>query len=270
MGRLTKRPFFLLGSVAQQAEAYLAIDMPEERAAIELLGRKRSLFYSSRARLYETLRGLISAAAADITMYGDEVAETIEPGSTEESVQAQHENAQKRVEERCSQLEQGAKSAIEKELQGLDRQLEELYNGVLAQELRGQVLNTSVHSGDDFGKMDGPKVERTGSGSTGSANWPVRLQKVGKHRQESRGLCRQLDLRSFCPSRAVWLCNCCTRKPRPPSHLQRREVSWSKVQALGCGERGATHGKRSTSHQRCWGCLERHCADPRGKATGEA
>lgn len=181
MGRLTT-PLFLLRSVAQQAEAYLASDMPEERAAIELLGRKRALFYSSRARLYETLRGLINAAATDITTYGDEVAETIEPGSTEESVQTQHENAQKRVEERCSQLEQGAKSAIEKELQGLDRQLKELYNGVLAQELRGQVLNTSVHNGDDFGKMDGPKVEWTDSGSTGStrpADWPVRLQKVG-------------------------------------------------------------------------------------------
>ena len=178
MGRLTT-PLFLLRSVAQQAEAYLASDMPEERAAIELLGRKRSLFYSSRARLHETLRGLINAATTDITTYGDEVAETIEPGSTEESVQAQHENAQKRVEEHCSQLEQGAKSAIEKELQGLDRQLEELYNGVLAQELRGQVLDTSVQSGDDFGKMDEPKVEWTGSGSTEPTDWPVRLQKVG-------------------------------------------------------------------------------------------
>ena len=176
-GRLTT-PLFLLRSVAQQAEAYLASDMPEERAAIELLGRKRSLFYSSRARLHETLRGLINAVTTDITTYGDEVAETIEPGSTEESVQAQHENAQKRVEERCSQLEQGAKSAIEKELQGLDRQLEELYNGVLAQELRGQVLDTSVQSGDDFGKMDEPKVEWTGSGSTEPTDWPVRLQKV--------------------------------------------------------------------------------------------
>ena len=66
MGRLTT-PLFGIRSLARQAEALLTVDMPEERAALELLNRKQHLFFSSRTRLKETLRGLVSAAGADIT-----------------------------------------------------------------------------------------------------------------------------------------------------------------------------------------------------------
>lgn len=178
IGRLTT-PLFSIRSLAQQAKATLSVDMPEEQAAIELLGRKRSLFYSSRARLHNTLQGLMNAAATDITTYGDEVAEAIEPGSTEESVQARHENAQKRAEKRCARLEQDVKSAIETELQELDRQLETLDKGILAQELRGRISNTTVHDEDGFEKIDSSEFEWSGSSSESPADWPVRLQKVG-------------------------------------------------------------------------------------------
>ena len=178
MGRLTT-PLFSIRSVAQQAEAALSVDMPEEQMIIELLGRKRNLFYSSRARLHDTLRGLMNAAATDMTTYGDEVAETIEPGSTEESVQAQHENAQKRAEKRCSRLEQDVKSAIEIELQELDRQIETLDKGVLAQELQGRISSTTVHDEDSFEKINSPEFEWAESGRERPADWPVRLQKVG-------------------------------------------------------------------------------------------
>ena len=178
IGRLTT-PLFSIRSLAQQAKATLSVDMPEEQAAIELLGRKRSLFYSSRAQLHNTLQGLMNAAATDITTYGDEVAEAIEPGSTEESVQARHENAQKRAEKRCARLEQDVKSAIETELQELDRQLETLDKGILAQELRGRISNTTVHDEDGFEKIDSSEFEWSGSSSESPADWPVRLQKVG-------------------------------------------------------------------------------------------
>ena len=178
IGRLTT-PLFSIRSLAQQAKATLSVDMPEEQAAIELLGRKRSLFYSSRARLHNTLQGLMNAAATDITTYGDEVAEAIEPGSTEESVQARHENAQKRAEKRCARLEQDVKSAIETELQELDHQLETLDKGILAQELRGRISNTTVHDEDGFEKIDSSEFEWSGSSSESPADWPVRLQKVG-------------------------------------------------------------------------------------------
>ena len=178
MGRLTT-PLFSIRSMAQQAEAALSVDMPEEQAAIELLGRKRSLFYSSRARLHNTLRGLMNAAATDITTYGDEVAETIEPGSTEKSVQARHEDAQKRAEKRCFLLKQDVKSAIETEHQELDRQLKTLDKRVLAQKLRGRISNKSVHDVNDFGRIDISDIEWTKPSNTVPSDWPSRIQKVG-------------------------------------------------------------------------------------------
>ena len=179
MGRLTT-PLFSIRSVAQQANAYLSVDMPEERAVLELLNRKRSIFYSSRARLHSELSGLVSAAAADITTYGDEVAETIEPGSTEESVQAQHEDTQKRAQERCSQLEQDVKSAVEAELFGLNRQLDTLQNGSLAQQLRARVEAARGHDENDFGRVDSPDVEWTRPSIKVPSDWSDRLQKVGR------------------------------------------------------------------------------------------
>lgn len=74
---------------------------------------KRNLFRSSQQRLKETLRRLVSQAISAVTTYGDEAAETIKPGSTEEDVLDQHEQAQKRAQERCAKLEQDVKSVTE-------------------------------------------------------------------------------------------------------------------------------------------------------------
>lgn len=179
MGRLTT-PLFSIEAVAKQANAYLSVDMPEERATLELLSRKRSIFHSSRARLRSVLSGLVGAAAADITMYGDEVAETIEPGSTEENVQAQHEDTQKRTQERCLQLEQDVKSAVEAELCDLKRQLDTLQNGSLAQQLRDQVKALHDQDADDFGRVDSPDIEWTRPSINMPSDQSERLQKVSR------------------------------------------------------------------------------------------
>ena len=178
MGRLTT-PLFGIRSLARQAEAFLAADMPEERAALELLNRKQHLFFSSRARLKETLRGLVSAASADITMYGDEVAESIAPESTEESVRAKHQHAQRRAEARCAKLEQDVRSAVEAELQGLKQGLEMLHEGTLAKQLRGQVKAALVRGRSGAEKAEGPKIEWAGSFDATPSDRMARLQKVG-------------------------------------------------------------------------------------------
>ena len=178
MGRLTT-PMFGIRAVARQGEAYLAVDMPEERAALELLHRKRGLFLSSRARLRGALSGLVAAAASDLVAYGDEVAETIEPGSTEASVQSHHEEAQRRAKERCSQLEEDTKSAVEVELSDLHRQLEALQNGVLARELRGQVdaaLTRATPSSDGEERQE---VEWQAPKEAVPSDWPSRLKEIG-------------------------------------------------------------------------------------------
>lgn len=130
-GRLTT-PLFEIRSIASDAAATLTADIPEERAAIEWLSKKRNLFHSSQHRMKETLRGLVSQATSDVTTYGDEVAEIIKPGSTEEDVRAQHEQAQKRAQERCSKLEQDVRSITEAEQRSLMQELTPLHEGGFA------------------------------------------------------------------------------------------------------------------------------------------
>ena len=178
MGRLTT-PLFGIRSLARQAEALLTVDMPEERAALELLNRKQQLFFSSRARLKETLRGLLSAASADITTYGDEVAESIAPEGTEESVQAEHQHAQKRAEERCAKLEQEVKATVEAELQGLKQELEMLHEGTLAKQLREGVEATLVRDQSVTEKAAKPKIEWARSSGATPSDRLARLKKVG-------------------------------------------------------------------------------------------
>ena len=178
MGGLTT-PLFGIRAVARQGEAYLAVDMPEERAALELLHRKRGLFISSRARLRGALSGLVAAAASEVVGCGDEVAETIEPGSTEASVQGRHEEAQRRAQERCSQLEEDAKSAIEVELSDLRRQLEALQNGVLARGLRGQIDVALTRAAPSSDGEERPEIEWQAPKEAGPSDWPSRLKKIG-------------------------------------------------------------------------------------------
>ena len=179
MGRLTT-PLFELRAIAQQAEAFLAVDMPEERAAIELLNRKRGLLLGSRSRLRGTMSGLVSAAASDLVALGDAVAESVDPGSSEESVQAEHEAAQKKARERCERLASDAQTAVEAELVELRRQLEALENGVLAQELKGQVSAALIAAKNADGASGDPSEVQWEGGATAPSDWPKRVKKVAE------------------------------------------------------------------------------------------
>ncbi|GIV04403.1 MAG: hypothetical protein KatS3mg015_3233 [Fimbriimonadales bacterium] len=179
MGRLTT-PLFEFRAIAQQAEAFLSVDLPEERAAIELLHRKRVLLLGSRSRLRGTMSGLVSAAASDLVALGDAVAESVEPGSTEESVQAEHEAAQKKARERCERLASDAQTAVEVELVELRRQLEALENGVLAQELKGKVSPALIAAKKEDLASAHPSVVQLEVGCTTPSDWPKRVKKVAE------------------------------------------------------------------------------------------
>lgn len=172
-GRLSA-PLFKMRNVAEHAFALLATDLPQERAALELLHRKRGLLLASRSRLRAAMEGIVARAVADIGRYGDEVAEGITPGRTGKEVEAQHTSAQDRARNRSEQLSAEARQCVELELDELGRQLQALRAGVLARELAGQMVG------------DAPDVE-LGSGSPSwqadqeaiAAEWSDRVQRAG-------------------------------------------------------------------------------------------
>ena len=179
MGRLTT-PLFELRSVARRAQAFLAVDMPAERAAIELLNRKSGLLLGSRSKLRGTVNGLLSVAASDLVAIGDAVAESVDSGSSEESVKAQHEAAQQSASERCERLAADTQTAIEKELMELQRQLEALENGVLAQDLKKQVADATGQAYKEDGASSCSSEVRWEGGATAPSDWPKRVKKVAE------------------------------------------------------------------------------------------
>ncbi len=185
-GRLSA-PLFTMRGTAEQASALLSTDSPQERAALELLHRKRSILLASRGRLRTTMSGVVARAVADIGKYGDEVAEAIEPGKAEKDVEALHTAAQARASARSEELSDEARRCVETEFSELRRQLEALRDGVLARELTGQVEGgapSAVALGDfpvwqarsmEEGLTDGPtKAEKVGKVAKQIGNWAAR------------------------------------------------------------------------------------------------
>ena len=174
-GRLSA-PLFTMRGIAEQASALLSTDFPEERAALELLYRKRSTFLASRGRLRTTMSGIIARAVVDIGSYGDEVAESIEPGKTERDVDALHTRAQADANARSKALSDEARVCIETELSELRRQLEALRDGVLARELTGQVEGETP---SDVGLGDFTSLAwHARSKEEVLADWPAKAKKI--------------------------------------------------------------------------------------------
>lgn len=177
-GRLSA-PLFAMRGVAEQGRALLSTDFPEERAALELLHRKRSILLASRSRLRIAMGGVVASAVSDIGTYGDEVAEAIEPGKTEKDVASLHADAQRRASQRSETLSNEARACVEHELADLRRQLEALRDGVLARELRGRVDSSSP--GDPHGIVGefGTPSWRARPKEEVLAEWPATAKKVG-------------------------------------------------------------------------------------------
>ncbi len=180
-GRLSA-PLFTIRSIAAQASALLSTDFPQERAALELLHRKRSILLASRSRLRTTMSGVVARAVADVGKYGDEVAEAIEPGKTEKEVEDLHSAAQDRASARSQKLSDEASQCVETELIELRRQLEALGNGVLARELAGQVEG-SAHGNIAFGDFASPAWQARSKEEV-LADWPAMAKKVGNVAKE--------------------------------------------------------------------------------------
>ncbi|MCY4287485.1 MAG: 50S ribosome-binding GTPase [Aestuariivita sp.] len=183
MGKIST-PLFGIRTVASEGRALLAVDRPEDRAALELLYRKRGAYNSSRTRLRDSLKGLVAAATSDIVLYGDEVAESIKPKAKEASLNDHHEKNQHRAGKRWSQLEEEVSAVVERELNDLHRQLEALENSPLARKLTDFQSNTaqtgSAQSCDDEAQKQGLKFERQVPTQVESSKLPSNVNKISK------------------------------------------------------------------------------------------
>jgi hypothetical protein len=178
IGRLST-PLLSLRGIAEQGHAFLSTDFTEERAALELLRRKRSIFLTSRSRVSLVMTGIVANAVSDISKYGDEVAEAIEPGKKEKELDTLHSSAQRRAERRSEELSEEARKCIEDELTELRKQLKALHDGVLATELRDQLEATVPGNSHLLSGEFGSPSWNAQSREQVIAEWPAKAKKVG-------------------------------------------------------------------------------------------
>lgn len=177
MGRLSG-PLIAMRTIARQATALLATDLPQERAALELLHRERGILLASGARLRTRLGGLIIRAVSDIGGFGDRVAEAIEPGKVDSELAELHREAEAGAATRSAELAGEARRVVQDELDELQRQLDALRHGVLARKLIGgaaaETSGTAVF--EDFETPSRQSGRTLGM----SADWFARSKKAGE------------------------------------------------------------------------------------------
>jgi len=181
LGALTA-PLFSIRSLAAQAAAICSADRPEERAVIELLGRRGRVLRESRSRLSSHVEGLLNAALAGLGYIGDSAAGEIVPSKDEETIKAAIKNAESSARERVEKLKADITDAISRERETLKNELNRLAEGDLAVMLRNETdVPTRFETETEFkGVFTGKnissvaeKLRKTGEIARGVGNFMI-------------------------------------------------------------------------------------------------
>lgn len=138
LGALTA-PVFATRTIASQAAALCEADQPEERAALELLGRRSRILRESRSALSSRVQTLLNACLADLSLVGDNAAGEITPAKMEASIKEAMVKAEEDARKRVERLREEVEAAITGEQERLKEELNRLAQGELAKSLRSQV-----------------------------------------------------------------------------------------------------------------------------------
>ena len=164
LGRLTTPLYRLLTAVEAARRLAVTVD-PLERAALELLRRKRVLTVESRQRLRGDLDAQLHSAVADLAGIGDQVAELVEPGVEKEALDQAITCADRDFNERGEVLRDACVRLVAEAERELEKEFDELSRSPLAEKVREAARRTSgLHADYDpvFGKTQGDslKVDR--------------------------------------------------------------------------------------------------------------
>jgi hypothetical protein len=188
LGSLTA-PLFGAKSIAIQAVGICSVDRPEERAAIELLGRRARILRESRFRLSSRVKELLDTALADLSLIGDAAAGQITPAKEEEVIKSEINKAEKNARERVDKLKKEITTAIGTEQATLESELSRLAEGDLATMLRketgvpAQLETGAEFKGASIGGADSSMADRlrkTGQIAKGVGDWMVRVSQGSK------------------------------------------------------------------------------------------
>jgi len=129
-------PLHSIREAALQAAASSAAELPEERAALELLRRRSRILGESRARMGAELNALVRQGVAELGTAGDDAAGAIAPGLESAQIERAQEKCRDRFRTRVEQLRQELEGTIKQEKTRLEEELDHLGESALAEQLK--------------------------------------------------------------------------------------------------------------------------------------
>ncbi|MEI7774355.1 MAG: GTPase [Verrucomicrobiota bacterium] len=135
IGALTT-PLFTMRALANQALTICANDRPEDRIAIEVLGRRARILRDSQNRLDAVVRGLLNQTLTDIAEIGDNAAGIILPGNGQEETKRGLERFQQQAADRVEKSRVDIASAVNAEKDALEVELKRLSESLIVSRLR--------------------------------------------------------------------------------------------------------------------------------------
>lgn len=176
VGRLTA-PLTSLRGAVEQASALLSTEVPQLRATLDLLNKKRTLFSESRSRLRTELSGLVSHAASEMDEKAAQVADALASDIGQEELNEIHKRTEQELIERSERLRKELESTIERELDDLQNRLAALGEGKLAQSLVRYAEGSDSVEIEKFAQY--ATTTWKAGGSVDASDWPEAVARIG-------------------------------------------------------------------------------------------
>jgi GTPase SAR1 family protein len=137
--RLTARlitPLNKAVELLEKSRNFLSTDNQKVRDLLELLRRKVLLLRASAKRFQNEFRSKLKGLEYEVAFFGDEIASMIDGHHSEEEINREITNSQRKVEIVSQRVLQEIQDALTEEFQNLQSQLEELETSPLARSLK--------------------------------------------------------------------------------------------------------------------------------------
>jgi GTPase SAR1 family protein len=148
LGQLTT-PLSGMQSTVRKLREEKSVTNPEEKLLIELLHRRLSILREGELRLKRKMTEMLNSTLYEVSGCGDDLAEMICESSTEESVKAKSDEAEKRCKVVVGKLSENFVSTVRSHVEQVTSELEQLEKSQLAKALNDAIEQISSSNGAD-------------------------------------------------------------------------------------------------------------------------
>ena len=135
LGKLTT-PLSLLQTQLLELNNKLSVEDPKQEVLFELLKRKLRILKANERQFNEQFQGVVSKTSSEINLIGDDVAESVQEGADVDDFAALQQKACDKTDQLMHKAQSTVASLVDATLETLNKELAELEDSPLAQDLK--------------------------------------------------------------------------------------------------------------------------------------